>query len=37
MQNFFILFSLFLNMLNLFLILILFGGVEYIDNDDENK
>jgi hypothetical protein len=37
MQNIMIIFSILLNIFNLFLILVLFSSVEFIEEDDENE
>lgn len=37
MQNIMIIFSILLNIFNLFLILVLFSSVEFIEEDDENN
>lgn len=37
MQNIMIIFSILLNIFNLFLILVLAGSVEFIEEDDENN
>lgn len=36
MQNIMIIFSILLNIFNLFLILVLFSSVEFIEEDEEN-
>lgn len=37
MQNIMIIFSILLNIFNLFLILVLFSSVEFVDDDEENN